>query len=67
MASEERFSGQADTVAELLGSAARPLASWPRPLRRHFRGRENWSVRQSGTSANGLFAAYVLKPHVQDP
>ena len=67
MASEERFAGQANTVAELLGTARRPLASWPRALRRHFRGRENWSVRQSGTSANALFAAYVLKSHVQDP
>lgn len=67
MASEERFAGQADTVAELLGSATRPLASWPRSLRRHFRGRENWPVRQSGTGGNALFAAYVLKPQVQDP
>ena len=67
MASEERFVDQAHSVAELLGSARRPLAAWPEPLRRHFRGREQWSVRQSGTSANALFVAYVLKQYLQEP
>ena len=67
MASEERFVDQAHSVAELLGSVGRPLAAWPAPLRRHFRGREQWSVRQSGTSANALFVAYVLKQYLQEP
>ena len=67
MASEERFADQAGTVAELLGGPRCPLASWPRALRRHVRGRERWSVRQSGTGGNALFAAYVLKSQMQDP
>lgn len=65
-AAEERFADQADTVDELLSSVNRPLSNWPRPLRRHFRGREKWTVRQSGTGANALFAAYVLKPYMQE-
>lgn len=61
---EDFFHGQARTIGELLELNGPDALRWPSRLRRHFRWRERWSVRQSGTMTTALVTAYVLKRYL---
>jgi hypothetical protein len=66
MAFEEYFAGEAETIGELLGLSRCFHLEWPEALRRHFRWRESWSVRQAAEGSNALLAAYLIKQYLQD-